>query len=364
MKRNPFKKSSRLAFRSALFSALILGTLTAIGCLTFLNLDWKNALASGTLLAIIACITTYLIIYNLQSSRLETLNEINRNIARKRFRDYEDLRTGGHDELDYLIKQSIRASKTVEREIQRLNRIENYRKEFIGDISHELKTPIFAIQGFIETLLNGAIEDDNVNRKFLKKAMRNVNRLTFLTKDLMEISKLETGELKSEIQDICIGDVIRDVVESLQYKADKEEISLTAEDIPQNVLVSADHNQIKQVLINLVENAIKYNKPKGSVTVGVKPYSQDNSRVLIYVEDTGIGINQQYIDRVTERFFRVDKSRSREKGGTGLGLAIVKHIMEAHGEEFFIESTPNVGSTFSFTLTKVDTPPAEATPPE
>ncbi|NGP87174.1 sensor histidine kinase [Fodinibius halophilus] len=364
MKRNPFKKSSRLAFRGGLFSSLILGTLTAAGCLLLSNMWWGYSLLTGGALAIICCTTVYLVIYRLQFSRLETLNEINRNIARKRFRDYEDLRTGGHDELDYLIKQSIRASKTVEREIQRLNRIENYRKEFIGDISHELKTPIFAIQGFIETLLNGAIEDDNVNRKFLKKAMRNVNRLTFLTKDLMEISKLETGELKSEIQDIYLRDVILDVVESLQYKANKEEIKLQVEEIPKNLLVTADHNQIKQVLINLVENAIKYNKPDGSVTVGVKPYSQDESRVLVYVEDTGIGINQQYIDRVTERFFRVDKSRSRGKGGTGLGLAIVKHIMEAHDEEFFIESTPNVGSTFSFTLTKVDNSGPAATSPK
>ncbi|MDX1638893.1 MAG: ATP-binding protein, partial [Balneolaceae bacterium] len=296
----------------------------------------------------------YVVVHRSELQRLETLNYIARNIARKRFEDYDDLDTDGRDELDYLIKQSIRASKTVEREIQRLNRIENYRKEFIGDISHELKTPIFAIQGFIETLLNGAIDDSDVNRQFLKKAMRNVNRLIYLTKDLMEISKLETGELKSETQDIYIRDVVMDVTESLQYKAQKENVSISVSDFDTNVLVNADRNQIKQVLINLIENAIKYNKPGGSVTVGMKPFSKNEDKILIYVQDTGIGIDQKYIDRVTERFFRVDKSRSREKGGTGLGLAIVKHIMEAHGEKFFIESTPNVGSTFSFTLTKVE----------
>ncbi|MGK7369592.1 MAG: sensor histidine kinase, partial [Candidatus Halalkalibacterium sp. M3_1C_030] len=149
--------------------------------------------------------------------------------------------------------------------------------------------------------------------------------------------------------------------ESLQYKAQKENVELKVEDIGKNVLVNADRNQIKQVLINLVENAIKYNRQNGRVTVGTKPFSKDNSRVLVYVQDTGIGIDQQYIDRVTERFFRVDKSRSREKGGTGLGLAIVKHIMEAHGEKFFIESTPGVGSTFSFTLTKVQRTPVSET---
>lgn len=360
MKKHPFKKSSRLAFRSALFSALLVGLLAALIDFFFFNNTLQTSLLVNGLLTIGSFGIIYGVIYKLQFSRLERLNQINRNIARKRFRDYDNIESNGRDELDFLIKQSVRASKTVEREIQRLNRIENYRKEFIGDISHELKTPIFAIQGFIETLLNGAIDDEGVNRKFLKKAMRNVNRLIYLTKDLMEISKLETGELKSDVQDIYLRDVMREVVENLQYKAEKENISLSFEHFSKNVLVNADRNQIKQVLINLIENAIKYNEPNGSVTVGAKPFSKDENRMLVYVEDTGIGINQQFIDRVTERFFRVDKSRSREKGGTGLGLAIVKHIMEAHGEEFFIESTPDVGSTFSFTLSKVDRTPAAA----
>lgn len=357
MIKNPFKRNSRLAFRSALVSALLVGVVSGILPFFFFNISLSTACFFALALSLTSFIIIYFVIYRIQFSRLEKLNRVTRNIARKRFEDYENLVTDNIDELDYLIRQSIRASKTVEREIQRLNRIENYRKEFIGDISHELKTPIFAIQGFIETLLNGAIEDEDVNRQFLKKAMRNVNRLTFLTKDLMEISKLETGELKSEVQDIYLGNLVMDVVESLQYKAQKENVKIKTEEIGKNILVSADRNQIKQVLINLVENAIKYNRPEGTVTVGVKPFSKNRDRVLVYIQDTGIGIEQQYIDRVTERFFRVDKSRSREKGGTGLGLAIVKHIMEAHGEEFFIESTSNVGSTFSFTLTKVERTP-------
>jgi two-component system phosphate regulon sensor histidine kinase PhoR len=360
MKRASFTKSSRLSFRVALFSALPVGVIAFILLLTFFSSSITGALLAGGTLMLATFGIVYFVIYRLQFARLESLNRITRNIARKRFGEYGELATGRHDELDYLIKQSIRASKTVEREIQRLNRIENYRKEFIGDISHELKTPIFAIQGFIETLLNGAIDDDEVNRKFLKKGLRNVNRLIFLTKDLMEISKLETGELKSEVQDIYLHDVASDVVDSLQYKAQKENVTLEADEFAKNTLVTADRNQIKQVLINLVENAIKYNKPEGSVTVGSKPFAKDDDKVLVYVKDSGIGIEQQFIERVTERFFRVDKSRSREKGGTGLGLAIVKHIMEAHGEEFYIESTPNAGSTFSFTLTKVQRTPAAA----
>lgn len=349
-----FKRKSRLAFRSALLAGVFIGASDVAISVFLFDALLSDSLYHAAALFGISFVLVYLTIYKMQFSRLETLNRISRNIARKRFEDYENLSPTNRDELDYLVKQSIRASKTVEREIQRLNRIENYRKEFIGDISHELKTPIFAIQGFVETLLNGAIDDEDVNRQFLEKAMRNINRLIFLTKDLMEISKLETGELKSEVQDIYLSDIITDVVESLQHKAQKEDVDINLDDFDKDLLVRADRNQIKQVLINLIENAIKYNRQDGSVTVGFKDYSKDSHRVLVYVQDTGIGIEQQYIDRVTERFFRVDKSRSREKGGTGLGLAIVKHIMEAHGEDFFVESTPNVGSTFSFTLSKVE----------
>lgn len=354
MKKTPLKKSSRLAFQSALISALITGFLAAGIAMLFFDTDTSSALLFGGILMLCCFTVVYFTIYKMQFSRLKILDQIYRDITRKRFGDYEELKGGGKDELDYLIKQSIRASKTIEREIQRLNRIENYRKEFIGDISHELKTPIFAVQGFIETLLNGAIDDENVNRRFLKKAQRNVNRLIYLTKDLMEISKLETGELKSEEQNVHLRNIIKEVVENLQHKARKENVTLKMKDLPEDIIVSADQNQIKQVLINLIENAIKYNYNGGSVTVGAKPFPKNENQMLVYVKDTGIGINQQYIDRVTERFFRIDKSRSRDKGGTGLGLAIVKHIMEAHGEEFFIESTPSVGSTFSFTLSKVD----------
>ncbi|PAU95359.1 hypothetical protein CK503_03965 [Aliifodinibius salipaludis] len=354
MRKKPFQKSSRLAFRSAFYSALLIGTAVGVASTFLLNITLKNSLFLSGGIFVLSGVIIYLIIYKLQFSRLETLNQINKNILKKHFRDYEELQAKSHDELDYLIKQSVRASKTVEREIQRLNRIENYRKEFIGDISHELKTPIFAIQGFIETLLNGAIDDEEVNHKFLEKAMRNVNRLIYLTKDLMEISKLETGELKSDIQNINLKDLVMDVVTNLQYKAEKADVVLKT-DLPQNYVVSADRNQIRQVLINLIDNSIKYNVKGGKVTVGVKPWSKDNTRVLVYVKDTGIGISQQHIERVTERFFRVDKSRSREDGeGTGLGLAIVKHIIQAHNEELFIESTPNVSSSFSFTLSRAD----------
>lgn len=314
----------------------------------------KEAGTLSVLMAGIFFLVSYAVTYYNSHKRLKTLEHLFKNIARKRFMEYEDVNSFRHDEIDYLVKQGIKSSRTIEREIQRLNRIENYRKEFIGDISHELKTPIFAIQGFIETLLNGALEDEEVNRDFLKKAMRNVNRLIYLTKDLMEISKLETGELKSEIEEIYLYEVLNDIIESLTYKAEKENIQLIVNDFDKNIQVKADKNQVKQVLINLIENGIKYNIPKGKVEVTVFTKPKEKERVFISVKDTGIGIDEKDIPRVTERFFRVDKSRSRERGGTGLGLAIVKHIMEAHGEKFTITSEPNKGSTFTISLRRVD----------
>lgn len=318
------------------------------------GLSATEAIYQSLFLAVLVFVITYVVLLKLTGKRIELLERLFKNISRKRFIEYSDIPYGKKDEIDYLVKQGIKSSRTTEREIQRLNRIENYRKEFIGDISHELKTPIFAIQGFIETLLNGALEDEEVNRDFLKKAMRNVNRLIYLTKDLMEISKLETGELKSEIEEVYLFEILNDIIESLNYKADKEGIKLIVNDFDRSIQVKADKNQLKQVLINLIENGIKYNVPNGKVEVTVFTKPKQQERVFVSVKDTGIGIDEKDIPRVTERFFRVDKSRSRERGGTGLGLAIVKHIMEAHGEKFSIESEPNIGTTFTISIRRAD----------
>lgn len=343
----------KLGLRIAFYSAAMAGAVSFMSMYFFSDLEFIENLEITILIAIGVYTVTYIANYSLAYKRLKVLEQISRNISKKRFEEYEDITTIHNDEIDYLVKHLVKSSRTVEREIQRLNRIENYRKEFIGDISHELKTPIFAIQGFVETLLNGALEDEEVNREFLKKTMRNVNRLIYLTKDLMEISKLETGELKSDIEPFLLHDVIQDVVESLQYKAERENITIEVTTFDENLHVKADKNQIKQVLINLIENGIKYNVPNGKVHVSVVPYKKDSSRVMLIVRDTGIGIDEVDLPRVTERFYRVDKSRSRERGGTGLGLAIVKHIMEAHGEQLYFDSEINVGTTFKLTLKKV-----------
>ncbi len=341
----------KLGFRIALYTAVISAILSFAIIFVFDHGIQESLLLSGLVL-LGTFISSYIVSSRLQFRRIKVLERVSKNISKKRFEEIEDLRTQYDDELDYIIKHLIKSSRTVEREIQRLNRIENYRKEFIGDISHELKTPIFAIQGFIETLLNGALEDEKVNTKFLQKAMRNVNRLIFLTKDLMEISRLETGELKSEIEDVFLHELVHEVVESLAYKAEKEEVELVVGTIDPNTLIRADKNQMRQVFINLIENGIKYNMKGGKVEIGIRD-SEIPDKIEFYVRDTGMGIDELDLPRVTERFFRVDKSRSRERGGTGLGLAIVKHIIEAHGEELSIKSEPNKGSVFSITLSKI-----------
>lgn len=348
------KKLSSISLRTAFPSALLITGVAAAGALFFLSLSTSELITFVVFLMIVSMVSVYLVSARLHTDRINSIYDIIKNISKKKFKDYHGQGEPVKDELDQVIKRSIRASDMVSKEIARLNKIENYRKEFIGDISHELKTPIFAIQGFIETLLNGAINDKQVNEKFLKKTMRNVNRLIFLTNDLMEISRLETGELKSNIQEIYLRDVVLDVVESLQYKAQKDGIEIRVKDFDKNLQVRADRNQVKQVLINLIENGMKYNKPGGYVEIGIKDYPEVKEKILLYVKDTGVGIEKKDLNRVTERFFRVDKSRSREKGGTGLGLAIVKHIIEAHGEKLLIDSKPDQGSVFSITLSKVN----------
>ena len=341
-----------LAFRIALIISLFSFVIeTAI---LLIHVPMIEALQFAFMGSVAILIISYLVARHFLQKRLIRLESALYHLAHKQFEEFQDEHYLKKDELDEIIVAMNRTVLSTEKELQRLNRLENYRKEFIGDISHELKTPIFAIQGFIETLLDGALYDERVNKSFLEKAMRNVNRLNILTRDLMEISKLETGELRSDLQAIRIKDILLEVVENLQYKALNESITLKLIDFDGNITVMGDRNQLRQVLINLVENAIKYNKPNGLVTVGVKIYPKNPSKYLITVTDTGLGIEPRDIPRVTERFYRIDKSRAREKGGSGLGLSIVKHIIEAHNEQLLIESQINQGSTFSFTLQNAD----------
>jgi two-component system phosphate regulon sensor histidine kinase PhoR len=342
---------SRAAFRLSLPLSGIVAALVGILLFWLSDLLWVWVIAASLGAGIFMMVCSYAIIHLYHFDRLRQLHSILRNITKKDFGEYSG-RQIHRDELDSLLMQGMRASETMEREIARLNRIENYRKEFIGDMSHELKTPIFAIQGFVETLLNGAMNDPKVNKQFLSRTMKNVDRLIVLIQDLMEISKLETGEMRANMEDFYLKECLLDVVDELQVRAQKEGVEIDVQDFDKHLKVVADRGQMRQVFVNLMENGIKYNKPGGRVDVGLKPFPKRSEKILLYVKDTGIGIDQEDLNRVTERFYRVDKSRSRDKGGTGLGLSIVKHIVMAHGENLYLESEPGQGSTFSVTLAR------------
>ncbi len=234
-------------------------------------------------------------------------------------------------------------------EIEMLQKNEAYRKEFLQNLSHELKTPIFAIQGYVDTLLNGALENTEVNKKFLQSTSRNVDRLVNLVDDLDEISKLEMGEQLLFQDNFIIQDLLKEVYESLSIKADEKEIRcLIKKGCELPLSVYADKEKIRQVLINLVDNAIKYGKQNGVIESSF--YKVDGARVLIEISDDGSGISEEHLNRIFERFYRTDLARSRKVGGSGLGLSICKHIIEAHGQSIHVRSKIDVGSTFGFTL--------------
>lgn len=235
------------------------------------------------------------------------------------------------------------------REVERLRHNETFRKEFLQNLSHEFKTPVFAIQGYVDTLLQGALEDPNVNRKFLEKAARNVDRLVNLIRDLDEISRLERGELKLHKQNFVIQELVRDVFESLSWKAEEKNIQFAIKKgCEKPITVFADKEKIRQVLTNLVDNAIKYGKSDGTITASM--YLTDGKQVLVEVTDDGMGIPEQYLDRIFERFFRTNEGRSRDISGSGLGLAICKHIVEAHRHSIHARSKEGIGTSIGFTL--------------
>ncbi len=234
-------------------------------------------------------------------------------------------------------------------EIEVLKKNEAYRKEFLQNLAHEFKTPIFAIQGYVDTLLNGAMDDLAVRKKFLENTGKNVDRLVNLVNDLDEISKLERGEQLLYKQNFIIQDLIKEVFESLSINIhDKGTKTTIKKGCESPITVFADKEKIRMVLINLVENAMKYGKTHGSIVASV--YKTDEKHVLIEISDDGIGIEEEHLQRIFERFYRTDAARSRDRGGSGLGLAICKHIIEAHGQSIHARSTPDVGTSIGFTL--------------
>jgi two-component system phosphate regulon sensor histidine kinase PhoR len=253
--------------------------------------------------------------------------------------------------METLTKQVKKFATDKKLEIETLKVREEYRREFLGNISHELKTPLFTVQGYLSTLLDGAMEDKKIRKKYLERAEKGVERLVYIVEDLDMISKLEMGDVNLELSKFNIVDLVQSVFDLLEMVADKKNIILMFDrKYNKAINVFADQEKIQQVLSNLIVNSIKYGKENGTTEVTIEDLVDD--KIIVRIRDNGEGIEKQNIPRLFERFFRVDKSGARSEGGSGLGLSIVKHIIEAHGEKIYVESEFGNGSEFSFTLEK------------
>lgn len=262
-----------------------------------------------------------------------------------------DERTFDSNNLLQNVKNEVEEwAKTQLKEIERLKELEKYRKDFVGNVSHELKTPIFNIQGYVLTLLEGGLDDPKINQLYLKRTEKSIDRMVSIVEDLESITKLESGELTLNIVKFDLAKTVEEVIEMHQLQAIERRMSVQIMDKPEKpIFVKADKKRIIEVITNLTVNAIKYGKKRG--TVKFKFHDMEDN-VIIEVADDGIGIEKKDLPRIFERFYRVDKSRSREEGGTGLGLSIVKHIIEAHNQSINVRSVIDKGTTFNFTLEK------------
>lgn len=255
------------------------------------------------------------------------------------------------EEVDSISQLSERVSMLIdtrEREKNSFENLDSYRKEYLGNVSHELKTPIFNIQGYVDTLINGGINDAEINVDYLKRAEKSVDRLINIIDDLETITQLESGDMHLEMEKFDIAALCKDIYMQLELNASKKNISLMlSKKYDKPIYVIADKFRIRQVLVNLITNSIKYGLENGKININISNYNED---VIVEVSDDGVGIEDKHLPRLFERFYRIDKGRSREQGGTGLGLAIVKHILEAHRKSITVESKVGAGTKFTFSL--------------
>jgi|TARA_B110000967_G_scaffold210027_1_gene269675 two-component system phosphate regulon sensor histidine kinase PhoR len=252
--------------------------------------------------------------------------------------------------MDELVYQLKKFSKESETEIKTMQQKENFRRDFIGNLAHELKTPLFTSQSYLLTLIDGALKDENINLKYLKIAEKSIERLIFIVKDLDLITKLESDDLKLEKSTFNIISLVNNVFEMLEIQSGIKKISFSLDSKFKSVKVIADQEKIHQVLTNLIENSVKYGKESGTTEVTIQNITEN--KIIVRITDNGNGIQKIHFKRLFERFYRVDNSGNRKTGGSGLGLAIVKHIIDAHNEKIYVESDYGVGSEFSFTLEK------------
>jgi two-component system phosphate regulon sensor histidine kinase PhoR len=331
--------------------ALLLALFIALITTLFLSL-FESVAASALLVAFfISFSVSYLLIFVvLEFLIFREINKIYKlmnKLKKKELHSIEKEKPNALNPLQKINEDIYSFADLKQKEIDELKKLEAFRKEFIADVSHELKTPIFAAQGFVHTLLDGAVNDKAVRNKFLQKAAKSLDGLDILVQDLLTLSHIETGQIKMHIEAVDLYKLTEEIFDQFEEKADKRDVRLRIEDPGQKVLVFADWQRISQVMTNLISNALKHSYDGNEVIVS---FDVSKKNVTTYVKDFGEGISPEHVNRIFERFYRVDKSRSREKGGTGLGLAIVKHILEGHNTRAEVESTPGKGSIFSFKL--------------
>ncbi|TYB79024.1 sensor histidine kinase [Bizionia myxarmorum] len=339
------KKTYKFAVKTALFTSLLLILLLSIFLLLLKAWTWW--------------IFPFVMLFGLISFIIMQFR-VERFIYRRVKKIYDDLTLLESASLTSqpittdmatLTKEIDKYAKDKKLEIETLKVREEYRKEFLGNVSHELKTPLFTVQGYILTLLDGAIDDKRIRKRYLNRASKGVERLIYIVKDLDMITKLEVGDLSLNKEVFDVVHLIENVFELLEMKAARKKITLTFDrDYSDAILVYADKERIEQVITNLVVNSIKYGMEKGTTEISIENLIKN--KVIVRVTDNGEGITEENLPRIFERFYRVDKSGSRKEGGSGLGLSIVKHIIEAHDERIYIESEAEVGSEFSFSMEK------------
>lgn len=341
-----FKRTYKFALISSMFITAFLTLFTSVFLYAFYELNSLHLI----IFALSCFIFSFFIIqYRVEHFIYKRIKKIYADLTLLESSSF----TRGQITTDMVtLRQEIeKYAKDKKLEIEAFKIREEYRKEFIGNVSHELKTPLFTVQGYISTLLDGAVNDEDLRNKYLERADKGVERLIYIIKDLDMITKLEAGDLSLDIEPFDIVKLIQNIFELLEMKASKKKITLTFDiDYNKPIMVNGDKERIQQVLSNLIVNSIKYGDRKGTTEISIENLIKN--KVIVRVTDNGEGIDKEHITRLFERFYRVDKSGSRKEGGSGLGLSIVKHIIEAHNEQIYIESELGIGSEFSFTLEK------------
>jgi two-component system phosphate regulon sensor histidine kinase PhoR len=336
------------------YSSRVLALLLAlcIALITTLFLSLFEYATSGLLLVAfgisfsVSYLLTFVVLEFLIFREINRIYKLMSKLKKKEFSKL-DKYTASLNPLKTINEDIYSFAEVKQKEIDELKKLEAFRREFIADVSHELKTPIFAAQGFVHTLLDGAVNDRAVRNKFLKKAAKSLDGLDMLVQDLLTLSHIETGQIKMHFENVDLYHLTAEVFEQFEGKADKKDVSLTIQGPETKVMVYADWQRITQVMTNLISNAIKHSQDGADVVVS---FEVSKKNVTTSVKDSGEGIPPEHLSRIFERFYRVDKSRSREKGGTGLGLSIVKHILDGHNTRAEVESRPGLGSVFSFKL--------------